>query len=167
MKMRNVLPALALCALALGGCDLFFEQEPPPRLVIKNESLGFDDISKIEFWEETPEARKAGWDMTLAFIVIWTNPTNPWHVASQTVKCAEAVVKYTEAVSEIVKNPPLIIYDTVIPPGESCVLDSLNPAKSYVARVNDKRLSSVKLNDKGDIVYVFNDNDNPMKKQEE
>jgi hypothetical protein len=61
MKYRRVITvcgfafALVLCALSLGGCDLLFPEDPPPELIIKNES--FDNITSVEFWDAATLAK--------------------------------------------------------------------------------------------------------------
>jgi hypothetical protein len=117
--------------------------------------LGFEDITKLEFWEETPEAQEAGVKMGLAFVSIWLYPTNPEYVIAQSAKFGAAAAEYGKATSKITQNPPLITYNTAIPYGESRTLDLLDPEKSYVVYINGKVLSSVSVKDKGDTVYVY------------
>jgi hypothetical protein len=147
--------SLALCAFALGGCELFhelfFEEDPPPRLVIKNESLGFANITKIEFWEETPAAREAAEKMTLALVKMSLDIQNfPARLAEFTL----AVIEYEKASYEVLQQPPLLTYSTVISYGDSRTFD-LDPDKGYTVRVNDGKACPVYLKDKGDTVYVF------------
>jgi hypothetical protein len=64
MKYRRVITAcgfafsLVLCAFTLGGCvlwDMLFPEDPPPQLIIKNES--YEEIAPVEFWDAAPLGR--------------------------------------------------------------------------------------------------------------
>jgi hypothetical protein len=160
MKYHRIVTAcglvllLVICAFTLGGCELFFEKDPPPRLVVRNKSLGLDDISKIEFWVETPEAREAGEKMALAFLKLGFD-WNVTHLPEHLKEIGLTMDEYAKATSTIIQNPPLLLYDTVISYEESCSFD-LDSGKSYVTRINGKVLSSVSIHDTGDTVYVFN-----------
>jgi hypothetical protein len=155
MKYRRIITAcgfalsLVLCALSLGGCDLLFPEDPPPQLIIKNES--FYNITSVEFWEETPEAtaiaKKAGW----AFINMWTDMEHYLeHLAEYLVANAE----YEVVTSKITQNPPLM-KDTTVIPYDGSRSYNLNTDKNYVARVNGWQ-SHVYLSDVKDTIYVFN-----------
>jgi hypothetical protein len=155
MKYHQIIAAcglallLVLCAFALGGCDLFVKDTP--RLVIRNESSG--DITTVEFWKETPEAKEISAKAGESLLKQFTDPDNFITHLSNSIK---ALKEYTEVADKITRTTaPLIDDSTVIPAGGSRSWE-LETDESFVARVNGK-VHSVST-DRGsmDTVYVFN-----------
>ncbi|MDR1252156.1 MAG: hypothetical protein LBK62_08300 [Treponema sp.] len=146
--MGGLVLSLALCALALGGCELFAKD--PPRLVIKNESP--TPITRVEFWKETPETEEIGNRVGVALIKQVTDFNNYFtHLKEYIV----ALHEYAVAADKVAQTtPPLIADGTVISVGGSGSWD-LEAGKSYIARVNGV-LSPVSMNRGSlDTVYVF------------
>jgi hypothetical protein len=146
--MCGLVLSLALCAFALGGCELFAEDSP--RLVIKNESLA--PITRVEFWKETPETKKIGNRVGAALIKQVTDFKNYFTHLKEYIA---ALREYAVAANKVIQTtPPLIVDETIISVGGSGSW-GLEAGKSYIARVNGV-LSPVSMN-RGSLntVYVF------------
>jgi hypothetical protein len=160
MKYRRIITAcglafsLALCAFSLGGCvllDALFPEDPPPQLIIRNESFG--DITSIEFWESTPEIAEKGAALITATLLVMLSSDLEQFLANIVV-LGIVYSEYEEATSALVKTPPQV-KDTAVIPYDGSRSYELNMDKSYAARVNGDIWSHVSLNSTRDTVYVF------------
>jgi hypothetical protein len=162
MKHRRIITvygfalSLALCAFALSGCvllDLLFsEEDPPPQLIVKNES--FYDITSLEFWESTPEISEKGGAMIKAYAFMMLSVSDTVQFLQYTAVFLLAYAEYEKALSELMKTSPLLKDTTVIPydSSRSCDIDL---DKSYAARVNGDKLAFVQPDSTKVTVYVF------------
>jgi hypothetical protein len=165
MKYRRIITvcgfvfSLVLCAFVLGGCvlwdALFPEEDPPPRLIIKNESFG--DIASIEFWESTPEIEESGGAVFKAYLLMLLSASDgdPAQFWINTLAFLAAYAEYEEATSALMKTPPLLKDTAVIPYDGSRSYD-IDLDKGYAARVNGEKLAFVRPDSTKDTVYVFN-----------
>jgi hypothetical protein len=145
--------SLVLCAFALGGCELFVE-DPPPQLVIKNESSG--PITRVEFWEETPELETINSRAGEAFFKQFTDIAN---CLKHTAEYIAALYEYEVAAKKVAQTmSPLIEDNTVIPVGGSRSWD-LETGKGYIVRVNGVLSSATMNRGSLDTVYVFDGKD--------
>jgi hypothetical protein len=139
------------CVVTVASCDLLFGTNPPPKLILKNNSS--EPITIIEFWESTDEYNKAGAELYLAEMKWFLDPYNPETIAA----FGKATLKCLEAQQKILISPPKISDENPLAPGDSRSWE----LDKHIAllRVNgDSVAKDVDLVDK-DVTLIFTDYD--------